>query len=245
MKRNYQLIVYTYIAMQLFSGFGVQLTAAILQGFGIADENLKLTALAVWLVFSFGATLIIILLLLRDEFYLRDKFATSLPKSLLWAIFGVFLALFAQAIAAQIEYLFGVRPGSENTQNILELINKAPIIIIVSSVVGPILEEIVFRKIIFGTLYKYFNFFVSALVSALLFSVAHLELEHTLLYAAIGFTFAFLYVKTKRIIVPILTHILMNTYVVIIQLSYHDQQAESIHFIGGFLIHILNNLFSN
>ena len=63
------------------------------------------------------------------------------------------------------------------------------------------------------------NFFFAALISSLIFSIAHGELEHLILYGAMGFTFAFLYIKTKRILVPIFTHVAMNTIVVIMQLN--------------------------
>jgi membrane protease YdiL (CAAX protease family) len=49
---------------------------------------------------------------------------------------------------------------------------------------------------------------------------------HILVYASIGYVFAFLYVKTKRIIVPIIVHMAMNTIVVIGQLSLDPEEIE-------------------
>ena len=56
-----------------------------------------------------------------------------------------------------------------------------------------------------------------------------------------GFTFAFLYVKTNRIIVPIFAHVAMNTLVVVVQSVFKEdierliREAEKIQsFIGGF-----------
>ncbi|MCL6572863.1 MAG: CPBP family intramembrane metalloprotease, partial [Bacillus sp. (in: Bacteria)] len=144
--------------------------------------------------------------------------------------------------AAIVESLLGVKIGSENTQNILSIIEMFPLAMIVTSIVGPILEEIVFRKIIFGSLHKRFNFFISALISSVIFAAAHMEFQHILLYSAMGFTFAFLYVKTKRILVPIFAHVTMNTMVVLLQSVYKDdierlgREAEALqNFIGGFL----------
>lgn len=65
------------------------------------------------------------------------------------------------------------------------------------------------------------------------------EPELLLRYTAMGFTFAFLYYKTKRILVPIFAHTMMNTIVVIIQTIYHDEienmmkQMEQIQIIIG------------
>ena len=130
-----------------------------------------------------------------------------------------FPCLFAQSVAATIELALGIELGSENTQQIVGLIQLSPLVIIITSIIGPILEEIVFRKILFGTLYKRLNFFLSGLISSLIFSIAHGEPEHLILYGAMGFTFAFLYVKTKRILVPISAHVAMNTIVVLLQLN--------------------------
>lgn len=169
------------------------------------------------------------------------RHTTSAGSSIAWAIGGVFLALFAQSIAANIENLLGIEMGSENTQQIIRLIQASPLVVVISSIIGPILEEIVFRKIIFGTIHKRLNFFLSALISSIIFAVAHFEFEHILLYSAMGFTFAFLYVKTKRILVPIFAHVAMNTLVVIIQFNRENienwiKEAEKMQsFIGGFL----------
>lgn len=198
-----------------------------------------------WLVISFSITLVVVLLLLRKEMVTSNEVrnGASLGRSILWSITGVFLALFAQAFAANIERLIGIEVGSDNTQQILRIIETFPIMIVVSSVIGPILEEIVFRKIIFGAFYKRFNFFLSALLSSVIFSFAHMEPEHTLLYSAMGFTFAYLYVKTNRILVPIVAHVSMNTFVVLVQSVYREdlekliKQAEQMQsFIGGFFL---------
>lgn len=239
MKKEYWIILIVYIAMQFSSLVGVPLTAVFLNSFG-ASEKL---AIPYWLIISFSIALLIILFMLRKEMAKSDdRKGSRIGNSGIWAIFGVFLALFAQTVAANIERLFGIEMGSENTQQILKIINSFPLAILVSSIIGPILEEIVFRKILFGTLYKKFNFFISALISSVIFALAHMEPQHVLIYAAMGFTFAFLYIKTKHILVPIFAHVAMNTLVVLIQSAYKDEierlirDAETIqNFIGGFL----------
>ncbi|MEO2077129.1 MAG: type II CAAX endopeptidase family protein [Bacillus sp. (in: firmicutes)] len=240
MKKEYWWIIIVYIAMQLSSLVGLPV---LLYGFKYAGINQRL-AVPVWLIASFSIALIIILFLLRKEFNTKrlDERSSSLGMSITWAVFGVFLALFSQSIAGMIEHLMGIKSGSENTKDILTIIDTLPWAILVTSIFGPILEEIVFRKIIFGSLYKRFNFFISALVSSVVFALAHMEPVHILLYSAMGFTFAFLYVITKRIWVPIFAHVTMNTLVVLVQLVFKDdierlqRQAEAVqNFIGGFL----------
>lgn len=201
------------------------------------------TAVSSWLVISFSLALIIILFLLRKDMKVERSLSeqSSVVKSIAWAIGGVFLALIAQSVAANIEYMIGIEMGSENTQQIMSIIETSSIVIIVVSIIGPILEEIIFRKIIFGSLHKRFNFFISALLSSVIFAAAHTEFEHLLLYSAMGFTFAFLYVKTKRILVPIFAHVAMNSLVVVMQLNMEEiekwlEEMEQVAaFFGGVL----------
>lgn len=243
MKKEYWIILIAYIVMQFSTLLGVPLITYGGTLFGKNPEDMKLFAVTTWIVFSFTITLIITLILLRKEMTNKDlmRNATSGRASVAWAIGGVFLAMTAQIIAANIETMLGIEMGSENTRDIMMLIQASPIVILISSIIGPILEEIVFRKIIFGSLYKRLNFFLSGLISSVIFAVAHTDFAHILLYTAMGFTFAFLYVKTKRIIVPIFAHTAMNTIVVIIQFNQENienwlKKMEQIQsFIGGFL----------
>ncbi|WP_210367899.1 type II CAAX endopeptidase family protein [Bacillus sp. REN3] len=242
MKKEYWWIIIAYIAMHLSSIIGIPIITLAGAGMGKSLEEMKLIAPPYWLVISFSLTLLIVLLLLRKEYKTSDmRNAASPANSISWAIAGIFLALMAQSIAASIESMVGIEMGSENTQQIIKLIERFPIVILVSSIIGPILEEIVFRKIIFGSLHKRMNFFLAALISSVIFALAHAEPEHILLYSAMGFTFAFLYVKTKRIIVPIVAHVTMNTFVVLLQSVFREdiermlREAEKIQsIIGGF-----------
>ncbi|TLS35287.1 CPBP family intramembrane glutamic endopeptidase [Pseudalkalibacillus caeni] len=234
MAKNYWAILITYILMQLSGFVGIPL----MNGLGVNNP------IVMWSVVSFLGALIIILFLIKatpNEPFMRSD-RMPVDRAILWSIIGVFLAYAAQIAAGIIETeLLGIKPGSENTQALVEYAKAAPIFIVVTSVFGPILEEIVFRKVIFGSLYKRFNFWISALLSSLIFGAIHMELVHLLMYFSMGLVFAFLYVKTKRLIVPIIAHVTMNTIVVLINVFLGDkimemqkqlEQLES--FIGGF-----------
>lgn len=240
MKKEYWFVIIVYLIMQFSSLIGVPI---LYGGFKWIGINPKLS-IPYWLIVSFSIALILVLYLLREEIKesRADHRGQRPGSTVLWGIFGVFLALFAQSVAANIERLLGIKMGSENTQEIINIINTLPLAILVSSIFGPILEEIIFRKIIFGSLYKRFNFFISALISSVIFALAHMDPTHILIYASMGFTFAFLYVKTKNILVPIIAHVSMNTLVVLVQSAFRNDIEKVIHnadkiqnFIGGFL----------
>ncbi|MGG0184876.1 CPBP family intramembrane glutamic endopeptidase [Bacillus rhizoplanae] len=242
MKRQYWWVVVTYILMQLSGVIGgwLLLKSGIYNNGNRSFQEEVQLATAHWGIISFFVALIIILLILRNDTQSEkwDRERTNIPATIGWIILGVFLALFAQIIAGTIEtQIFKVKPESENTQNIIEIIKAAPLFMIVSSIFAPILEEIVFRKILFGTLYKRYNFFIAAIVSSLIFALIHFDPTHLLVYISMGLVFSFLYVKTKRIIVPIMAHVMMNTNVMLITFVLHPyiEKAEKLQgFIGGF-----------
>jgi uncharacterized protein len=236
LKKEYWIIIIVYIGMQFSSFLGIPLLTLLGEILKKDEASWAVASVSYWLLISFTTATLIVFFLLRKEMKQDRLERSSYPFgiSLIWAIGGIFLALISQSIAASIENMLGIEMGSENTQQILKIIETFPFVIIVSSILGPILEEIVFRKIIFGSLYKRFNFFLSGLISSVIFALAHFEPEHVLLYSAMGFTFAFLYVKTKRIWVPMFAHVAMNTFVVLIQSIFKEdiekmmQEAEKI-----------------
>src|SRR5690606_31209219 len=239
MNKKYLYILITYIAMQMSAFIGMPLLFFIGTGvFNVSIERMEILATGLWLIFSFITGLVVVLLILkRSKPHNRVDRVEPMPigQSILWAIGGIFLAFFTQYIAIVLEMKLGIDPGSENTEQIMNLIRLFPLAVLVSSIIGPILEEIVFRKVIFGSLYNRFPFWLSALLSSLTFAVAHMDFTHILIYTAMGFTFAFLYVHTKRIIVPIISHAMMNTLVTVAQFSTLDNAIHVQGWIRGLL----------
>lgn len=237
MNKRYWLVILTYGLTQVSAFIGVPLLLIL----GFQQEQIP----GIWSFISFPIGLAIILWLLRPDFRNRQMIRnrSSRGEAVAWSILGVILVFVAQASAAYIEMtVFGIEPGSENTEMIVEVTRAFPAFIIVTSIIGPILEEIVFRMIIFGALYKRFNFWIAALLSSFIFAAVHLDFTHLLVYTAAGFAFAFLYVKTKRILVPIVAHVAINVYVVLVNLVFYDKimdlqrQLEELQmFIGGLL----------
>lgn len=153
--------------------------------------------------------------------------ASTTSNIILWSVIGYFLAYFVQVVASLIEMkVLGISTGSSNTQNIMDISRTIPLFMIVPAIIAPILEEVIFRKIIFGSLYKRLNFFISALLSAFIFGAIHREFQHILIYSSMGFVFAYLYVKTKRILTPIIVHAALNTTTVIAQYSLTPEEIQ-------------------
>ena len=98
---------------------------------------------------------------------------------------------------------------------------------IAAVMIAPIVEELIFRGVIFKRLEKKWNFWFGVIISSVCFGLIHLELA---IVGAIifGLSMCFLYAKTKVIEVPIIAHIGHNliimpfTYLSLIGASQAD-----------------------
>ncbi|MDX8047572.1 type II CAAX endopeptidase family protein [Gracilibacillus sp. S3-1-1] len=224
MPRKYIYLIVTYIVTQ----FSIILARPFIPA-DMTYEELEIFA-ANWSIVSFSVATILSIIILRDEikefFQLKQK---KIGSIILWSVLGVFMAMFAQALAVLVEFvIFRIPPGSENTMNLTDTARQTPLFIMLIAVLGPILEELVFRKAIFGSLNKRMNFFLAALISGLVFALVHQDFDHILIYTSVGMVFAFLYVHTKRIIVPIIAHMSMNSIALIAQFSQDPEEIRQI-----------------
>lgn len=115
--------------------------------------------------------------------------------------------------------IFGITAGdSVNQMNIQQAISSnGAIFMVVSAVIlGPIVEELVFRKAMFG-LFKKQN--VGLVVSSLTFGAIHLlgetsiqtALVNGIVYFVMGFVFGYIYLKNnKNLFAPLAVHIVSN-----------------------------------
>lgn len=194
--------------LQLFSGMSEQ------------DQLIKLSAW--WSTISFAVAFIVSFILISRNKQFWDVFKgekASIGASIGWGIIGFFLVFLGQTIGAYIELAIGIDMGSENTEAIMSVTKVAPIMIIATVLLGPILEELVFRRVIFGSIIQNYNFWIASIISAIVFAAIHMDFTHILLYTICGMIFAFLYHKTKRLLTPIIAHILLNGFVTFIQMN--------------------------
>lgn len=217
------LVILTYILMQLSTG----IVTAFLLMFTSLDQY---DTIIYPNIVSFSVGLIIIYLILKEDLH-NERLENPLAISRIigWALLGMIIAYFSQGIAGAIEmYVLDIQPGSENTEVIVGLLEKNIIFLLLPAILGPIIEELVFRKVIFGALRKRMNLHLATVIGALIFALAHFDFAHTLIYFVMGLVFTFLYVKTKRIIVPILAHMGINSLVVVIQMFVDVEELEQI-----------------
>ena len=107
--------------------------------------------------------------------------------------------------------IFGAFMGGEIENTTSELIESSPIwmILIVAVILGPIVEELIFRKLMMDKLGIYGDR-MAIVVSSIAFGIFHGNFYQLFYATLLGLVLGYIYAKTSNIIYPILLHMIMN-----------------------------------
>lgn len=138
--------------------------------------------------------------------------------------------------------LIGTFMQSTIVNPVQELINNTHILfnILVISIIGPIFEEVIFRKMLIDRTIKY-GARVSIILSAVLFALFHGNLNQFFYAFLMGAFFAYVYVKTGKITYSIMLHFIINLFGSVVSLIVGSAiiNMESAIMLGDVLIIIL------
>lgn len=100
--------------------------------------------------------------------------------------------------------------GGQATNNVATLaMDNNPLKIMVIVILAPIFEELVCRKLIIDRTRQYGEK-TAVLLSGLLFGLFHLNLYQFFYAFALGIIFAYIYIRTSKLIYPIILHAIIN-----------------------------------
>ncbi|MFT8872281.1 MAG: type II CAAX endopeptidase family protein [Sporolactobacillus sp.] len=210
MARRYCAIIVVYalcLLAPLTPGFAA-LSGAL---FGSAHSSRVILYALIFLI-----ALVAVLSLLWAERSLPRAPGASTTEKVLWACLGLFALYACEFAALMILSIVTGQPAhlSQHSKNVVDMTNTAPVFLFIVAIVGPILEEIIFRKIFFGSLRKHMRgvpgFFAAAVPSSLVFAVLHMDIPFLLVYFSIGMLLCFVYDRTRRIWVTMCMHAELN-----------------------------------
>ncbi|MDR2822863.1 MAG: CPBP family intramembrane metalloprotease [Acholeplasmatales bacterium] len=174
---------------------------------------------------------ILVVLLTRDikeDFSDFKKEHGISSKIILGVLVTYGFSLFSGMLVRGLRNALKLGVDSSVNQNAIEemLSNPVSLLLLIPAVciVGPLVEELIFRKAIFGLIN---NFVVALIISSLFFGILHITSEETILlmlvegisYVTMGFVFGYLYKKNNYNIITVwLIHALYNTVSVILSL---------------------------
>ena len=96
-------------------------------------------------------------------------------------------------------------------------VSKLPIIkqVICSGICGPILEELIFRGIVYNKLKEFNKPMTAIILCSLVFALFHLDLINAIYAFGVSFMFIYLYEKYKTLKAPMIMHISLNTTIIL------------------------------
>ncbi len=142
-----------------------------------------------------------------------DKERLPIKSLLKYCCIALTMMWIGNLVGLGITALIGHTMTTKVINPIEQLINSTNIYIniIIISIVAPIFEEILFRKFLIDRTIKY-GAKLSILLSALLFALFHGNLSQFFYAFLIGAFFAYIYIKTGKIIYSIMLHAFVNFY---------------------------------
>lgn len=217
-KAMKDIIIVMVIQYSLIFGIGILymiLNGEDLMSFYINDGYIILTFIYAILVMT-----------LLNRYREKEK---SLPlKDYYGAVlFGISLACFLNMLIFKL--------GQSN-----EIIEVNKILLFISSgILGPIMEELLFRKKLLTELLMFNNKYVSILLSSFIFSFLHNGMI-TMLYAFIlGIAFGIIYIKYKNVKLTIFMHMAAN--IIVIYLTRYNTFILILSIIGLLISYLIIN----
>ena len=157
----------------------------------------------------------------------REKSKISLSEFLsLFLISQVALTL-GSIIGETLNGFISIFKGDSVVNQTDVLISNMPIWLILAIVVivGPIVEELVFRKLMIDRFSRYGDA-VAITVSSVSFGLFHGNFYQFFYAAMLGFILGYMYSKTRRVIYPILLHMIINFTGSILSLFVSEKLVE-------------------
>lgn len=214
------------ISIGLIIGYFISMSVVlviILKIYGLTPDQLTnsitFTAVAVnafiWIVLSFP---------IISKLNLPKLKTPKLPDCVKNYFIGFGIMYGSLMVFSIIISLTGFRP---QTQQVAEQVrdmgqNNLILAIIGPALLIPIIEEILFRGILYRALKVSLPALYAALISAFLFGLAHREIDTIPQLTILGFIFAYIYEKSGSIWVPAALHA-TNNFVTIIILIYLEE----------------------
>ncbi|CAI9297104.1 unnamed protein product [Lactuca saligna] len=228
---------YTVSLTSLACGLGFVLTglveAAALPYLGLQIGELSLDEKAEILFFDQAFTTAVVLATLysvtnrsgQKDLYSYDwRNPFDLQKGwLLWAGIGLVGALITISLTGVAMAFFNGEPPQRETDalvRLLPLIGSSSVSTIcllgITGVLAPVLEENVFRGFLMVSLTKWVPTPISVLISAAVFSAAHLTPGEFPQLFILGTALGFSYAQTRNLLTPITIHALWNSGVIVL-----------------------------
>ncbi|MCX2454451.1 CPBP family intramembrane glutamic endopeptidase [Lacticaseibacillus nasuensis] len=124
-----------------------------------------------------------------------------------WGLGGIAIVLVAELIGTKLSSWLFLQPASRQPlAALMAAITTTPAYALAAVIALPVLEELVFRRVVFGNLAGVTGIFGAAVISGLLFGFAT-DPAHWLTATLVGIVYSYLYHATGSVNAPLIAHI--------------------------------------
>lgn len=226
MKNNKMLknVIKLCISLFLFFYRSILITPIVY----IFNINTKKMSTLTEIILSLTANIIlciVIILMYRKELIkewkkFKENLFNNIDTSIKYWLIGLIIMVMSNFIIA---FILGGGQAT-NEQGVQKMIESSPIIMLITAgIIGPINEELIFRKC-FKNILKNKWFFI--LISGIVFGYLHVsganslnQFLYIIPYSSLGIAFATTYYKTNTVFSSIFVHMLHNTILTLISIS--------------------------
>lgn len=177
----------------------------------MAEEGWFNVALTVISVLGSGLPIFLVLMKRIPKSEIGEKSRLSIGQFLGYFIVCAGAAYITNIIGMYISSFIEIIKGFK-LENPLEtfIFNSDMILVIIyASIIAPIVEELIFRKILLDKLRR-FGDLPAILITGFAFGLFHLNLSQFFYATVLGMIFAYITIRTNRIIYAILLHMMLN-----------------------------------
>ena len=212
-KKTFGILGWAFFAFVVVSTVTQQLAVTV--AYMLDNSGEKLSGLATYLIsflplylIAFPILLLIIKKLPKDEAGKNNIDILTLIKCFCMCITIMYIG---NVIGTGLSSFIGNIFGKTSNNNLAEIIMNTDLTgtVIFVVILGPIMEEIVFRKILIDRTVK-FGERNAMFLSALLFGLFHMNLFQFFYAFGIGLIFAYIYIKSRKIGYSIAFHMIIN-----------------------------------
>jgi len=146
----------------------------------------------------------------QDAFIPEEKPFTSVSFLKCFCI-AIFLMYVGNIVGVTIAGMLNVIPGVGLENTTIDLIGEQDLTmnIILTGILGPIVEEFMFRKVLIDGIGRYSRK-MAIILSGIMFGLFHMNLYQMFYAAFLGMLLAYIYVRTGKIWITMLLHITIN-----------------------------------
>ena len=131
----------------------------------------------------------------------------DIKEAIYISLFGVGLSIILLSLSGILTKLI---PSYMNVQNQLQSASNSLLQLILTIIILPIYEEIIFRYVIFGYLKKNYSIVCAVIVQALVFGLVHGNIVQGIYTFILGICLALMYMYCESLLGSIILHVIFN-----------------------------------